>query len=210
MVRHLNELLRRYPVKLEIAAQSLHDTLELDIGVDVRGLGLNAVFRPAEHRLELLDLDDLEAAAHDQLHHGFAEGEEVRILEELEGSRLDERHDHVDELGGRGVAPVVVLEGAQHHAHDLDAQELLRVVEAGLQQLRQVVVLGCADQARDTAARQRTRARVQIIQQDAERLRIEFYDVELKCMQRYDDTSINALQSSFVRSTSKLLYLSLS
>jgi hypothetical protein len=52
-------------------------------------------------------------------------------------------------------------------------KELLGVVKAGLQQLGQVVVLGSADEAGDGGARERAAARVQVVQQDAERLRVE-------------------------------------
>lgn len=53
------------------------------------------------------------------------------------------------------------------------------MVEAGLQQLGQVVVLGGADQARYGQAGERTAAGVQVVEQDAERVRVELDDGEL-------------------------------
>ena len=38
------------------------------------------------------------------------------VVEDGERPRLDEGQDHVDQLGGGGVAPVVVLEAAEHLA----------------------------------------------------------------------------------------------
>ena len=38
------------------------------------------------------------------------------VVKDGEGAGLDEGQDHVDELGGGGVAPVVVLQRAQHLA----------------------------------------------------------------------------------------------
>ena len=57
-----------------------------------------------------------------------------------------------------------------HHVHP---EELFGVVEAGLQQLGQVVVLGGADEAGHAAASERTRALVQVVQQNSERLRLK-------------------------------------
>ena len=48
------------------------------------------------------------------------------------------------------------------------------MVEAGLQQFRQVVVFSGADEARDVVAGQRTRARVQVVEQQTECFRVEF------------------------------------
>lgn len=60
-------------------------------------------------------------------------------------SGFGEDDDHVDEFGGGCVAPVVVLQGVQHRAHEFRAQELLGMVEAGLEQIGKVVMLGGAD-----------------------------------------------------------------
>lgn len=54
------------------------------------------------------------------------------------------------------------------------------MVEAGLQQLGQVVVLRGADQPRDVGAGERAGARVQVVQQKPEGLRVELDDVELE------------------------------
>lgn len=53
------------------------------------------------------------------------------------------------------------------------SQKLLGVVEAGLQQLGQVVVLGGADEARDVGAGQGTRPCVQVVEQGAEGVGVE-------------------------------------
>lgn len=181
MIIHPDELLGRYPVQFQVSAESLHDALELDLRVDLARLPvLDPVLRPLEHRLELLDLAHLQSPAHDHLNHRLAQREEVRILEQLVSSGLDEREDHVDQLRGGRVSPTVVLQRAQHHAHDLDPQELLRVVETRLQKLRQVVVLRRADQTRNVAAGQRAGARLQVVEQNLERLRVELDDVELR------------------------------
>ena len=63
-----------------------------------------------------------------------------------------------------------------HHA---DPDELLGVVEAGLQQFREVVVLGGADESGDGEAVEGARAGVQVRQQHAERVPVELDDVEL-------------------------------
>ena len=64
-----------------------------------------------------------------------------------------------------------------HHA---DPDELLGVVEAGLQQFREVVVLGGADESGDGEAVERARPRVQVRQQHAERLAVELDHAELQ------------------------------
>ena len=61
-----------------------------------------------------------------------------------------------------------------------DPDELLGVVEARLQQLREVVVLGGADESGDGEAVEGARARVQVRQQDAERLAVELDHAELQ------------------------------
>ena len=65
------------------------------------------------------------------------------------------------------------------YTHHFYPQELLGVVEARLQQLRQVVVLGGADEARDVGAGQGAGAGVQVVEQQPERLGVELDDVEL-------------------------------
>lgn len=138
------------------------------------------MLRPAQHRLELLDLRQFEATAHDHLHHRFAQSDEVRMVKEHFRPRLNECEDHVDQFRGGCVTPVVILEGAQHHADDLDPEELFGVMEASLKKLWQVIVLCGAYQTRYVAARQRTRSGVQIVQQNSESLWIELDDVKLK------------------------------
>ena len=66
---------------------------------------------------------------------------------------------------------------ATHHA---DPDELLGVVEAGLQQLGQIVVLCGADESGDGEAVDGARAGVQVGQQHAERVAVELDHVELK------------------------------
>lgn len=110
------------------------------------------MLRPVQHRLELLDLRQFEATAHDHLHHRLAQSDEVRVVKKQFGPRLDECEDHVDQFRGGRVTPVVILEGAQHHADDLDPEELLGVMEASLKEFRQIVVLRGADQTRYIAA----------------------------------------------------------
>ena len=105
------------------------------------------------------------------------------VVEDGERPRLDEGQDHVDELRGGGVPPVVVLQAVEHLAADVDADELLGVVEAGLQQLGQVVVLRRADEAGDGDAGERARARVEVGQEDAERVPVELDYRELKQQQ---------------------------
>ena len=48
-----------------------------------------------------------------------------------------EGENHVDELEGGAVAPVVALQRGQHLAGDLRPDELLGVVETGLQHSQQ-------------------------------------------------------------------------
>lgn len=59
------------------------------------------------------------------------------------------------------------------------------MVEASLQQFRQVVVLRGADEAGYRGTGQRTAARVQIVQQYAECFWIEFYYGELKIKMKF-------------------------
>jgi hypothetical protein len=61
-----------------------------------------------------------------------------------------------------------------------DPDELLCMVEASLQQLGEVVVLGRADEAGDVDARERTRTRVEVGQQDAKRIPVELNHCKLK------------------------------
>ena len=65
------------------------------------------------------------------------------------------------------------------HAHHADPDELLGVVEAGLQQFREVVVLCRADESGDGEAVERARAGVQVRQQHAEGVTVELDHVEL-------------------------------
>ncbi len=48
---------------------------------------------------------------HDQLNHGFGELQEVLGFEDGAGTGLHEGEDHVDQLAGWAVSPVVVLQG---------------------------------------------------------------------------------------------------
>ena len=57
------------------------------------------------------------------------------------------------------------------------------MMKAGLQKLRQIVVLGGANQTWDVAAGQWTRSRVKVVEQQAERFRVEFNDGELALCQ---------------------------
>lgn len=168
-------------MQLELLAESVHDTLELHLGIDLgRFARFDFVLRPVQHRLELPDLRQFEATTHDHLHHRLAQSDKVRLIKEHFGPRLDECEDHVDQFRGGRVTPVIILEGAQHHANDLDPEELLGVMEASLKKFRQIVVLRGAYQARYVGARQRTGSGVQVIQQNSESLWIELDDVELK------------------------------
>lgn len=56
---------------------------------------------------------------------------------------------------------------------------LFGVMETRLQQLRQIVMFRGAYQPRHVGTRNRTRARVQVIQQYSKRVRVEFNDGEL-------------------------------
>lgn len=137
------------------------------------------MLRPTQHRLELLDLSDLEAPAHDHLHHRLAQRQKVGILEQLVRPGLDEREDHIDQLRGGRITPAIVLQRAQHHADYLRSQELFRVVETRLKEVRKVEVFCRADQTWYVAAGQRAGACVEIVQKNPERLRVELDDVEL-------------------------------
>lgn len=143
------QLAGRDAAQVEVARQPLHDALELELRVLVRMILQLAhlVLGPRQHRLELADLRRLQLAAHDHLDHRLGQVQELRALEQRVRLALHERQYHVDQLGGGCVAPVVVLQRDQHRTDDLNSQELLAVVEAGLQQLRQVVVLGGAKEA---------------------------------------------------------------
>lgn len=179
----LDQLLRRDLLQLQVARQPLHDAAELLAVGGRRRCGAlplgHPVVGPRQHRLELADLCAAEVAAHDHLHHGLAEAEEVRPRQHRHRAELRVRDDHVHQLGGGRVAPVVVLQRDQHRTDDLRAEALFRMVEAGLQQLGQIVVLGGADQARYGQAGERTAAGVQVVEQDAERVRVELDDGEL-------------------------------
>ena len=51
---YLDEILRRYPVQLEVPGEPVHAAPELNLGVHPvrKGLVLHLVLRPLEHRLE--------------------------------------------------------------------------------------------------------------------------------------------------------------
>lgn len=116
------------------------------------------VLRPRQHRLEFAHFRYLQVSAHDHLHHALAEAEKVWCLKQGICSGLHESQNHINKLGCWRIAPIVVLQRHEHGADDVDAQELLGVVEAGLQQLGQVVVLGGANQARNGLTRERAAA----------------------------------------------------
>ena len=69
------------------------------------------------------------------------------------------------------------------------------MVKAGLQQLRQVVVLGRADQPGDVEAGERAGAGVEVAEQNAERLAIELDDRELS----YQKIILVTCLSSYIR-----------
>ena len=64
----------------------------------------------------LVDLLDFKVSVHDQLDHRLGEFQKVLGVKDGQGPRLDEVQDHVDQLRGGAVAPVVVLQGVQHLA----------------------------------------------------------------------------------------------
>ena len=64
----------------------------------------------------LVDLLDFKVSVHDQLDHRLGEFQKVLGVKDGQGPRLDEGQDHVDQLRGGAVAPVVVLQGVQHLA----------------------------------------------------------------------------------------------
>lgn len=115
----LDEILRRDAVESKVAGQPLHGAPEFDLGVNP-GRGSTCaylVLGPLQHGLEFAHLGHLEIARHDHLHDGLGQRQEVGTLEHLTRPRLDEQQDHVDQLGGAGVAPVIVLQEAQHTAN---------------------------------------------------------------------------------------------
>lgn len=196
---NFDELLRRNAMELQVPRQALHNAAEFHFGVGFRRHFLfDFVLGPGQHGLKLPNFGNLQIPAHYHLHHALAEVQEVGHVEQCVRLGLDECQYHVDQLGRGRVAPVVVLERYQHSAHHVDAQELLRVVEARLQQLGQVVMLGSANKTCgkvnidqrdalrqnvgvftwDRDACQWTAAGVQIVQQNAERVRIELDDAE--------------------------------
>lgn len=56
-------------MQLEVPAEPVHDALELHLGIDFGRFGFDSVLRPVQHGLELLDLRQFEATAHNHLHH---------------------------------------------------------------------------------------------------------------------------------------------
>ena len=72
------------------------------------------------------------------------------------------------------------IEKVNYH---FDSKKLLGMVKTGLEKFGQIIVFSSADEAGDVVAGQRTRARVQVIQQQAERVRIELDDGEFRLSQ---------------------------
>ena len=105
------------------------------------------------------------------------------IMEDSESSGLNEGEDHVDKLRGRAVPPVVGLQRPQHLTGDLCPDELFGVVETGLDQVGQIVVLGGADEAGNGETGERAAAGVEVVQQHLERLVVELNDMELRLQQ---------------------------
>jgi len=106
----------RDSAQVQIPRQPLHNALELELGVLV-GMVLqfaHLVLGPRQHRFEFPDLRRLQLPAHDHLDHRFGEMQELRALEQRVRLALHERQDHVDQLGGGCVAPVVVLQRDEH------------------------------------------------------------------------------------------------
>ena len=67
-------------------------------------------------RDSLVDFLDFQVSVHDELNHRLRELQELRAVEDGQGPRLDEGQDHVDQLRGGAIPPVVVLQRVQHLA----------------------------------------------------------------------------------------------
>lgn len=136
--------------------------------------------RPSQHNLELVNFWDVKLSANNGLKHGFGQFQELLPVEEGDCPGVDELENHVDEFGGGGVAPVVVLKYVQHGTHHRKSKVLFGMMEAGLHQFGQVVVLGGADEAGDGLAAERTGTTVQVVNEQLERVAVELDYVKLE------------------------------
>lgn len=121
------------------------------------------MLRPRQHRLKFTDFRYLQVSAHYHLNHALAELEEVLRLKQGEAPGFDEGEYHVDQLGGRRVPPIVILKRHQHGTNNVDPEKLFGMMEARLQQLRQVIVLSRTDKPWNRLASKRAASGVKII-----------------------------------------------
>lgn len=90
----------RDAAQVQVARQSLHDALELELRILV-GMILqfgHLVLGPGQHRLEFAYLRRLQLTAHYHLHHRLGQIEELRAFEQRVRLALHERQYHVDQL----------------------------------------------------------------------------------------------------------------
>ena len=125
--------LRRNSIELQIPWKSIHACSEVGLGVRfvLVTLLLYHVLRPFQHSFKLMDLRYFEVSRHDHGDHSFGEIKKVWIVEDSERPRRTlkraklcwkkipgfyESKDHVDQLTGRAVPPVIALQRNQHLA----------------------------------------------------------------------------------------------